>query len=118
MCQLVQMRVFNSRNYLLENASGLIFIQLCVKCEPWKDTYLFPSGNVVVEFSIGSILEHNKDVAGCIDKFKVLDNVGMIELPEGLDFAANLLEDPLLFYLFAVQNLDCDFMSSQVVKGH
>jgi hypothetical protein len=75
--------------------------------------------DVVEEFAILCVFKDDEDVTGGVNKFKVLDNVWMVEAAQNFDLPLHLFEDALTLDLALVQNLDgnlvlCHLILSQL----
>lgn len=106
MHHLVQVRIFDRRDDLLEKASGFSFVQA------------LPHLDQIEKFAHLCKLKHNKDVRLTVNVLVVFANVRVIEAPEDLDLTTNLLKDSLLFDLALVQNFDCNLVTGHLIYGH
>jgi len=83
-----------------------------------KVTYPFFFRNQIKQFTACCIFKHNKDVRGCVNVFKVFDDVRMIKSSEHLDLTFNFFKNPLLFNVLLVQNFDGHFVVCNFVVSH
>lgn len=74
----------------------------CKNSLRYKFTYAFFLRNQIKKFATGSVLEHDEDVGGCVYKFEVLDDVGMIEATKDFDLSLDFFEDSLLLNVLLV----------------
>lgn len=81
-------------------------------------TYLFLTLYQVKQLAFLSILKHDENITACIDKFKVLDNVRMVETAQNLDLPLHFFEDALHFYFALVQNFDGHLVLSNFIDRH
>jgi len=78
---------------------------------------LVPPRNEVEELPPRSVLDHHEDVRGRVNKFVMLDDVRVIELPQYLDFSLHLLKNTLLLDLLLAQDFDCHFSPCYLMES-
>ena len=81
-------------------------------------SYFFLSLDVVEEFAILCVFKDDEDVTGGVNKFKVLDNVWMVEAAQNLDLPLHLFEDALTLDFALVENLDGNLVLCHLILSH
>ena len=84
----------------------------------WEFTYFFLPLDVVEEFSLFSVLEDDKDVAGGVDEFKMLDDVRVVESAEYFDLPLYFFENTLTLNLSFIKNFDCYSVIGNFIDSH
>jgi len=102
---LVQVRVLDCRDNLLEDSSCFILAKLVFAL------------NKIEELAFLCVLEHNEDVATCVDELEVLDDMRVVEPPQYFYFALYLFKNALQLNLSLVEYFDGDSVVCDLVYG-
>ena len=89
------MKVFNPANNLLEEFACLLLLQFLLLHD------------VVEQLAAADVLHDEKELLGCFDNLKQLDDVGMADQFEDVDFACDSLHVGLFRYFPFLKNLHC-----------
>ena len=78
-------------------------------------TYSFFAWNEIEELASRGKFDDHEDIWGCVDKFIVLNYVGVVELPQHFDLALHFFKHALLLYFLFIQYFDGNFMPGNLI---
>lgn len=101
--QLVQ--ILNARDDLVEELAGLGLF----------DPLVF--NNEIKELAARSIFHYQIELLGSLNDLVQLDDVGMADHLEDVDFASHSFDVVYVLNLVFLENFDCNFLASQIVDA-